>query len=255
MNFADEIEQAKKEEEEAFNVSAEGMKEGSRLYKEQVDIVFSHFYEEIIQKDQFFIEKIQSLKIVNVFDELIKYGNLVYEYEKVKVNKQVSTFFASKTITETSWKAIPAIISISRDKQKGIYDGANLLVSKDQGNNWIISLSDFRCWNSYQNASINFLSTKDEDFQNKLDKKVFEIKSLKIDPPQWLSVSLTWDYEYPDYDISGSGRAEQIRIEVSKDFVKVSSAYSIPLENCTPQWIKHEVAREFSKYLSRKKRD
>lgn len=253
MNFADEIEQAKKEEEEAFNVSAEGMKEGSRLYKEQVDIVFSHFYEEIIQKDQFFIEKIQSLKILNIFDELIEYGNLVAKYEKVKVSKQLSTFFGSKTITETGRKAIPPKAFISRDNQKGICNGAYLIVSKSQGDGWNITLSDFHNWQSYQNANINFLSTNDEDFQEKMNQKICEIKSLKIDPPQWMSVSLTLDYEPPDYDISSSGTFTQISVEVSKDFVNVSGI-STPLDNCTPQWIKHEVARAYTNYLSRKNR-
>lgn len=244
MNFADEIEQINKEAADKAQKDHERLVKENQLRKEAKDKVFAQYYEEINRQDQFFIEKIKTLEILNIFNELIEYGNLVFVYKKEYVTKQVSTFFTSKTVTESVWKAIPARISISRDKQKGIYDGARLIASKDQKGNWNISLSDFHQWTSYAYAWKDYCSP--ENVENQL-------KSLKMEPLLRMSVTLQWDFESPDPDFSSSGTFEQLSVEVSKDFVNVSGILA-PLDTCTPQWIKHEVARVYTSYLSRKNR-
>jgi hypothetical protein len=261
MSLLDEIERAKKTAAEERKKYEEGQVEARRLYGERLDAVFARHYAEIESRDNFFIENIHFLEIINTLDELRRIADLKYGYTYKKEIRQTPAFFGSKSTTETVATPIPAKLTISRRFENGktsrrygksIYDGAAIEMSQTGNSNWKLSLTDFHNWESYRHWKGSFHhSTVEKDFQNQLDRHLGEIASLEIPTIDGMIVELLWNFREGDTDIPNSDSVDSFEIYLSRQEVEIykhSKLGSISLDECTSQWIKQKVAEAYVKY-------
>lgn len=284
MSLSDEIERIKKEEADKKKRHQEQLqekeKEEQRKCEEALNIFFSTFFSKhnknVVQQNDFLINKIKALEIINILAELRQIANLVYDYRTEEIVKQIQTptLFGSKltNIKERIKIPIPAKIVVSRITEEKILKSSEITID-DIDSNWSAFFSDFHPSLSCYSLKNDFVEegrpTVDKGFSHYLNKRLKEINELKGPLIEGFRVKISWDYEYYSYDSDfGGGYSEtddSLTISVNENVAirtdlrnsKYPSPYghkmenlslSIPLIECTPQWIRKKIAEAHVKY-------
>lgn len=253
MSLSDEIERIKKEEADKNKQYLEQQLERENSEKqyceESLNGFFSKHYKIIARQNDFFITTIKALEIINILVELRQIANLAFEHRKEK--------FVNKYITETTKVPIPAKIVISRISTEGIF-GLSTHVD-DIDSDWSTFFSNILPKVDYYSLKQDFVdsgySKIDKDFLNYL-KEWFKKIDLKKPLIQGYKVEMLWNYVHlHDSDFSASIESyESLTISVEKDILTIFSSNekhqfpSIRLINCTPQWIRKEIAKAHVKH-------